>query len=202
LCAALTAREAGASVTVLECAPIEYRGGNSRHTRNMRCMHNGPTDVLIDAYTESEYFEDLWRVTEGKLTEELARLVIHSSLESTQWMRNHGVRFQPSLEGTLHLGRTNAFFLGGGKALMSAYYAAAKRLGIRVLYNAEVTELCIRDGKFQRGMFRRDDESVEFRAKSLVAASGGFEANLEWLEQVWGDAARNFLVRGTPYNKG
>src|SRR5205807_1251323 len=74
LCAALTARECGASVTVLESAPVEYRGGNSRHTRNMRCMHPAPTQVLTDAYTEDEYFDDLQHVTAGKTTEELARL--------------------------------------------------------------------------------------------------------------------------------
>src|SRR5262245_65059717 len=66
LCAALTARESGASVTVLECAPIEFRGGNSRHTRNMRCMHDAPTEVLTDAYKEDEYFDDLNRVTQGE----------------------------------------------------------------------------------------------------------------------------------------
>src|SRR6266404_5737329 len=76
LCAALMARESGASVTVLECAPAEYRGGNSRHTRNMRCMHEAPTDVLTDAYTEDEYFDDLRRVTEGNTAECLAKLVI------------------------------------------------------------------------------------------------------------------------------
>src|SRR5215467_6345565 len=97
LCAALTAREFGASVTVLECAPIEFRGGNSRHTRNMRCMHEAPTDVLTDAYTEAEYFDDLYRVTGGNTTEKLARLVIQQSLETTRWMRSYGVRFQPSL---------------------------------------------------------------------------------------------------------
>src|SRR5216117_2765166 len=69
LCAALTARESGASVIVLECAPAEFRGGNSRHTRNMRCMHDAPTDVLTDAYTEHEYFDDLQRVTGGDTTE-------------------------------------------------------------------------------------------------------------------------------------
>ena len=69
LCAALMAREAGAAVTVIECAPPEYRGGNSRHTRNMRCMHDAPTKVLTDAYTESEYFDDLLRVTGGQTTE-------------------------------------------------------------------------------------------------------------------------------------
>jgi glycine/D-amino acid oxidase-like deaminating enzyme len=63
LCAALTAREAGASVVVIERAPRAFRGGNSRHTRNLRCMHDAPTSVLTDAYPEDEYFADLLRVT-------------------------------------------------------------------------------------------------------------------------------------------
>jgi tricarballylate dehydrogenase len=202
LCAALVAREAGVSVTILEWAPREYRGGNSRHTRNMRCMHEAPTDVLTEAYNEDEYFSDLMRVTDGNTTEQLARLVIRDSPRATEWMKSYGVRFQPSLGGTLHLGRTNAFFLGGGKALMNAYYAAAQQRGIRVLYNAEVTALSLRDGRFQSGRVLLDSQPAEFRAKTLVVASGGFESNLEWLEEAWGPAARNFIVRGTPYNKG
>jgi tricarballylate dehydrogenase len=117
-------------------------------------------------------------------------------------MKNYGVRFQASLEGTLHLGRTNAFFLGGGKALMNAYYAAAAKQGVSVFYNAEVTELQTRDGRFESGRVQLNNRSAEFRAKALIVACGGFEANLEWLEEVWGQAARNFLIRGTPYNKG
>ena len=202
LCAALTAREAGVSVTVLESAPPEFRGGNSRHTRNMRCMHQAPTDVLTDAYTPEEYFDDLSRVTGGDTTEELAKLVINKSLETNKWMQSYGARFQASLEGTLHLGRTNAFFLGGGKALMNAYYAAAAKRDIRVLYNAEVTELDIANVACKGGRIKLNGTSCPFRAKALVVASGGFEANLEWLEEAWGEAARNFIVRGTPYNRG
>ena len=202
LCAALMAREAGLSVTILECAPREYRGGNSRHTRNMRCMHEAPTDVLTGAYTEDEYFADLLRVTEANTAEELAKLVIRDSPHTIAWMKSYGARFQPSLGGTLHLDRTNAFFLGGGKALMNAYYAAAEQRGIRVLYNAEVIKLHMRDGRFESGIMLLDGQLSEFQARALVAASGGFESNLEWLEEVWGAAARNFLIRGTPYNKG
>ncbi len=194
LCAALTARESGASVTVFECAPVEYRGGNSRHTRNMR--------VSTGAYPEDEYFDDLHRVTGGNTTEELARLIIRESQPATEWMKGHGVRFQPALGGTLHLGRTNAFFLGGGKAVMNAYYAAARERRTRVLYNAEVTELRAANGAFNGGAFSLNGRTAEFRAKSLVVASGGFEANLKWLEEVWGEAARNFIIRGTPYNQG
>jgi tricarballylate dehydrogenase len=202
LCAALTAREAGASVTVLESAPPEFRGGNSRHTRNMRCMHAAPTDVLTDAYPEDEYFADLLRVTGGQTDEQLARIVIRESPDCTSWMKAHGVRFQPSLGGTLHLGRTNAFFLGGGKALMNTYYAAAQKHGIRVLYNAEVIDLKICGGRFESGTVMCEGQPVAFRAKALVAASGGFESNLEWLREAWGPAADNFLIRGTPYNRG
>jgi tricarballylate dehydrogenase len=194
LCAALMARESGASVTVLECAPVEYRGGNSRHTRNMR--------VLTNEYPEDEYFEDLQRVTGGNTTEELARLIIRDSLPTTKWMTGYGVRFQAALGGTLHLARTNAFFLGGGKALMNAYYAAALKRGVSVFYDAEVTELHICDGRFKSGRILLNGHPAEFRARALVVASGGFEANLQWLEEVWGEAAHNFIIRGTPYNKG
>lgn len=202
LCAALTARQAGASVTVLECAPPEYRGGNSRHTRNMRTMHDAPTDVLTDAYPEEEYWADVLRVTGGKTNEQLARLVIRESRDAGTWMKSHGVRFQPSLGGTLHLGRTNAFFLGGGKALMNTYYQAAARLGVQVLYNAEVVDVTLEGGRFTGAVVMIDGQRRTVRAKSAVMAAGGFESNLEWLAEAWGEPAKNFLIRGTPYNRG
>jgi tricarballylate dehydrogenase len=202
LCAALSAREAGARVTVLECAPPEFRGGNSRHTRNLRCMHTAPTDVMTGAYREDEYFDDLLRVTGGHTNQDLARLVIRETLPATRWMKGQGVRFQPALGGTLHLGRTNAFFLGGGKALLNAYYAAARQSGIDVVYDAEVTGLDVCGGRFEKGTVRVDGLPREFRAKAIVVAAGGFESNLEWLEEAWGEGARNFLIRGTSYNQG
>ena len=113
-----------------------------------------------------------------------------------------GVRFQPPLSGTLHLDRTNAFFLGGGKALMNSYYAAARRLGVQIFYRAEVIGLNFATGKFESADVLLNGESTQIRAAALVAAAGGFESNLEWLKEIWGDAANNFLIRGTPYNHG
>jgi len=202
MCAALSAREQGATVVVAECAPPHMRAGNSRHARNFRCMHASPTSVLTDAYTEEEYFKDLLEVTRGQTDQELARLAIRSSSECFAWMTRHGVRFQRSLAGTLHLGRTNAFFLGGGKALVNTYYAIAEELGVRVLYNAEVTALGMNGGRFKSATVSVDGSTVEIRAKAFVAAAGGFEANIEWLSEAWGDAAENFIIRGTPYNRG
>jgi tricarballylate dehydrogenase len=201
LCAALTAGEAGARVLVLESAPREFRGGNSRHTRNLRAQHNGQTAQGPDAYTEDEFLADLLKVT-GSTDEALARLVVRRSGECPAWMQRHGARFQSSLRGTLHLGRTNAFFLGGGKALMNSYYAAAERMGIEVLYGAEVVGLEIVDGRFEAAVVQVNGQPLTVRARAAVLASGGFESNIDWLREVWGDAADNFIIRGTPYNKG
>ncbi|MDB5855204.1 MAG: FAD-binding dehydrogenase [Herminiimonas sp.] len=202
LCAALTAREAGASVLVLESATRHMRGGNSRHTRNIRCMHDAPADVLTDAYPEEEYWQDLLKVTAGQTNEELARLVIRESADCRDWMRQYGVRFQPSLTGTLHLSRTNAFFLGGGKALVNSYYHHAERVGVAIAYDAEVVGLDIVDGVFRGASVQVEGALHKVRARTVVAAAGGFESNLAWLREAWGPTADNFLIRGTPYNMG
>ena len=203
LCAALTAREAGASVLMLEAAPREWRGGNSQHTRNLRCMHDAPQDVLTDAYPEEEYWQDLLKVTDGLTDETLARLVIRESSHCRDWMRKHGVRFQPSLSGTLHLSRTNAFFMGGGKALVNAYYRSAEALGVQVRYDTPVDSLELRDGRFVAA--RCGAQRIE--ARTCVVASGGFESNRDWLREAWGQVdgewvADNFLIRGTRFNMG
>lgn len=203
LCAAISARRAGASVLVLEGAPKFYRGGNTRHTRNMRCAHDAATEILTGPYTEDEFWEDLLRVTGGKTDEELARHMIRESKDVLNWIVEQGVRWQPSLGGTLSLGRTNSFFLGGGRAMLNALYLTAERLGVEIRYDAEVTDLVIEHGMFLGARVKRPiDGATEIRATSLVAAAGGFEANIEWLKQYWGEAADNFLIRGTPYNRG
>ena len=202
LCAAITAAKTGAKILMLESAPKTYRGGNSRHTRNFRCMHSGPQGVLTGAYDEHEYFEDLLKVTAGKTDEDLARFTIQTSEEAYHWMVQHGVRFQPSLSGTLSLSRTNAFFLGGGKALVNAYYRTAEDLGVETAYEAEVTHLECDEDHIHRVEATINGQAVTIKPRAVVVASGGFQANLDWLAEAWGPSARNFLIRGTPFNKG
>lgn len=203
LCAAIESAEAGCRVVILEGAPKTYRGGNSRHTRNFRCMHQGPLSVLTDTYAEDEYFDDLLRVTKGNTDEGLARLAIRTSETCLPWMEAHGVRFQPSLSGTLSLGRTNAFFLGGGKALVNAYYNTAADLGVEVVYEAQVTHVEIEGGRFQAVEVEIAGAApCRVEGRTIVLASGGFQGDIDWLARAWGPAARNFLIRGTPYNRG
>ena len=202
LCAAMTAAEAGAKVLILEAAPRVYRGGNSRHTRNFRCMHAGPFGTLVDAYCEEEYFADLLQVTGGKTDERLARSTIRASEGCLPWMEARGVRFQPPLSGTLSLSRTNAFFMGGGKGLVNAYYRTAEAHGVDVLYDAQVNHLELDGDRIAGVDYTRHGQEHGISPASVVVASGGFQADIEWLARAWGDRARNFLIRGTPYNRG
>ncbi|WP_421989215.1 FAD-dependent tricarballylate dehydrogenase TcuA [Roseococcus sp.] len=202
LCAAITAAQAGASVVVAEHAPKPMRGGNSRHTRNLRALHPKPTGVLTESYLEEEYWDDLLRVTGGRTNEDLARMTIRASQHAPGFLADCGVVFQPSLSGTLSLSRTNAFFLGGGKALVNAMYRTAEKLGITILYDTEVQHIAVQDGFATEAIVSWRGFPQRIRFKAIVASAGGFQANREWLRQYWGDAADNFQIRGTPYAQG
>ncbi|HXM58871.1 MAG TPA: FAD-dependent tricarballylate dehydrogenase TcuA [Candidatus Dormibacteraeota bacterium] len=194
LCAAIEARRAGASVLLLERTARESRGGNSKYTRNVRCAG--------DAYPEDEFLADLQAVTGDELDRDLASLAIECSRDVPGWLATQGVRWQPAFRGTLQLDRTNRFFLGGGKALVNAEYERARRLGVEVRYEADVVELEIRDGRCDAVIVRCAGERRAVRPRAVVVASGGYEANLDWLAEHWGEGARTYIVRGSRWNDG
>ncbi len=202
LAAAITARRLGASVLVAEAAPRPMRGGNTRHTRNLRAMHREPVGTLTGAYLEDEYWEDLQRVTHGQTDQALAQMTIRASAELVSFLAGCGVHFQPSLAGTLSLSRTNAFFLGGGKALLNALYREAARLGVAVRYEAPARAIAMRRGAIAEVVLAPSAGELRVAPRAVVAAAGGFQANIAWMREYWGDAAENFVIRGTPYARG
>jgi tricarballylate dehydrogenase len=202
LVAAMSARRSVRRVLVLERAPLQFRGGNTRHTRNLRCVHAAP-----DRYNSGSYrFEELWRdlcsVGSGPSDEKLAALTVRESESAPGWMTDHGVRWQPPLTGTLQLGRTNRFFLGGGKALVNTYHRTVQRMGIQVLYQATVEDLAMSGDRCLGLRVSSPAGGSVVRAGAVVCASGGFEANIDWLKRYWGDAADNYRIRGASYNDG
>ena len=200
LVAAIAARLEGARVLVLERAPREARGGNSRHTRDVRHVHESWPGK--GSYSYDELWDDLCNVGSGPSNEKLAALTVAASEAIPSWMSGQGVRWQGPLQGTLHLARTNSFFLGGGKALLNTYYRRAELLGVTVVYGATVTDLVFEGDRCRRVVFERDGRSQQVATSTVVCASGGYEANIDWLAQSWGEAARNFIIRGSPFNDG
>ena len=202
LVAAISAKHSVRRVLLLERSPEWIRGGNSRHTRNVRYAHQADPPYTTGDYTEEELQDDLLRVSGKDTTVDLARLCVPESRNVVRWMSEHGIKWQKPLKGTLHLDKTNRFFLGGGKALVNTYFKTAQRMGIEVLYEASVEDVII-DGQRARGVVvERHGERQTLLAGAIILASGGFEANVGWLREYWGPAIDNFEIRGTPYNDG
>jgi tricarballylate dehydrogenase len=190
----LAAREAGASVLLLEAAPRELRGGNSRHARNLRLAHDRPNALMRDSYTAEAYWDDLARVTGGETCADLARLAIARSADAACWMQHCGARFERTQRS-----RRTAFLLGGGKALLNAYYRTAERLGVAVRYDTHAVALPLDAGEVA---IITGGIPATVRAKAIVVACGGMQANIDWLRQDWGEAAGNFLIRGSRHADG
>jgi tricarballylate dehydrogenase len=202
LCAAIAARRSGASVRLVEQAPASLRGGNTRHARNFRLMHDGPEWYVPDCYGEDAFFKDLVRVTHGATDETLARGLIRGSATIAGWLEANGVRLQNPSLGAMPYSRRTAFFLGGGKAMINALYATAARLGVTIGYDSEVVAIRFDDDGACEADIVHGGSLERVAAKTIVLCAGGHQANLDWLRESFGAAADNFMVRGTPYVTG
>jgi tricarballylate dehydrogenase len=202
LCAAIAARRVGASVRIVEQAPASLRGGNTRHARNFRLMHDLPQWYVPDVYGEGTFFKDLLRVTRGATHQPLARELIRGSATIAPWLAGNGVRLQDPSSGAMPYSRRTAFFLGGGKAMMNALYATAAKLGVAIGYDSEVVALRFDDERRCEADVAYDGRVERIVAKAMVLCSGGHQANLEWLRESFGAAADGFMIRGTPYDRG
>ncbi len=201
LCAALAAVDLGVRVSLVERAPLAERGGNSKYTRNIRIAH-GDGPQMSGTYEPAELLDDLIAVTGTNIDMELAKLAVRESATVIEWMQDHGARWQPAFKGTLQLERTNRFFLGGGKALLNKYYDEAGRRGVEIRYGECVQSIEAKSAGPILVTVASGSGTVSLTAKAVVVASGGFEANREWLKRYWGDAVQNFIIRGTQFNDG
>jgi tricarballylate dehydrogenase len=202
LCAAIAARRGGATVRMVEQAPLSMRGGNARHARNFRLMHDQPQWYVPDVYSEDAFLSDLLRVTHGASDERLARILSRGSATIAPWLGDNGVRLQDPSSGAMPYSRRTAFFLGGGKAAINALYTTAIKLGVDIGYDSEVVALAFGDEGNRTADIRHDGTIERAAAKTIVVCSGGHQANLGWLRGSFGPAADHFMIRGTPYDTG
>lgn len=227
LCAALSARETGASVLLVEKAPQDWRGGNSFFTGGiLRFSFRGIGDIQslipdlseeelnsieVEPYSEEQFYDDMLRITEYLTDADLALTLIRESFSTMQWLRDKGVRW------TLAFGR-QAFRIkekfrfwgglvveavGGGPGLVGALFERAAKDGVEIRYGSKATRLLTaQDGRIIGVEIRGPQGSYEIGVSSVVLASGGFEANAEWRCRYLGKDWELAKVRGTPYNTG
>jgi tricarballylate dehydrogenase len=226
LCAALSARETSEHILVLERAPEDEAGGNSRFTAGaMRVAYDGVDDLRklmpdltedeiartdFGAYTEAQFFDDLGRVTQWRCDPDLTEALVRKSFDTLLWMRSKGVRFVPiygrqafKIDGRFKFwGGLTVETWGGGPGLVDALTRAAKRSGIELWYSARATALIHDDGGVHGVHLKRAGRTTEVRARSVVLAGGGFQSNPEWRARYLGPNWELAKVRGTRYNTG
>ena len=226
LCAALSAREHGASVLVLERAPEAKRGGNSAFTGGgFRIVHHGADDIkkivpdLSDdeiarsdfgEYTAEQYLDDLGRITQYYFDPDIAAVIVHKSTDTVHWMRERGIRFLPNYgRQAYNVGGRFKFFggvviyaNGGGRGLMELHYKAAEKHGVPVRYNTQAIALLQGAMGVEGVRALVNGTPQEFGAKAVVLACGGFEANREMRTRYLGPGWDMAKVRGTRYNTG
>jgi len=224
--AALAAAGEGASVTVLERAPIAEAGGNSRFTAGaIRVAYDGVDDLrrlmpdLTDeecartdfgTYTEAQYLDDMGRVTDYRTDPDLAELLVRRSFDTLLWMRERGLRFAPIwgrqaflVDGKFKFwGGLTVEAWGGGSGLVDGWTAAAAKAGIAVHYGARVLSLIADDDGVHGVRVRQGGRTMELAADAVVLAAGGFQANVEWRTRYLGPGWDLAKVRGTRFNTG
>jgi tricarballylate dehydrogenase len=226
LCAALAAAECGVSVLVLERAPENEAGGNSRFTAGaFRCVYNGIDDLralmpdLTDdeaaksdfgAYTEEKFFDDMGRVTEYRTDPDLCEVLVKRSKETLLWMRDKGVRFVPIWgRQAYRIGGKFRFWggltmeaWGGGPGLVDALTKIARKNGVVIAYGGRAISLIAEDDGVKGVRAKHHGKTVEVRAKAVVLGAGGFQANAEMRTRYLGPLWELAKVRGTRFNTG
>ncbi len=224
-CSAFAALDQGAKVAVLECAPKEEFGGNSRYTAGaIRFAHNGVQDLqtVLDltqdeienvdfgVYTADDFYDDMYRITNYRCDADLVEVLVTKSLPTLQWMREKGIKFQPSygrqafkVDGKFKFwGGLCVETWGGGEGLVSTELEIAEKNGIDVHFETRVLSLLYDDEKVYGVKVKQGGKAKEITAKSVVLASGGFEANAEMRTRYLGPGWELAKVRGTRFNNG
>ncbi|WP_017437649.1 FAD-dependent tricarballylate dehydrogenase TcuA [Saccharococcus caldoxylosilyticus] len=226
LCAAISAKEQGVSVLVLEKAPLHKRGGNSFFTDGaIRFAYNGLEDIRyiipdisdeeaakinLPPYSEADYYNDIMRVNDGKSDPKLVKQLVTKSYETIVWMRNQGVNFELNYENQSFEKQGIHHFWGGlpvktqnkGVGLVQQLNKRAKELGVDIWYESCAVKLNMENDQITGVVVRQKERTITVNADSVVLACGGFEANKEMRMQYLGAEWKAALVRGTEYNTG
>jgi tricarballylate dehydrogenase len=225
LCAALSAKETAKRVLVLERAPEDESGGNSRFTAGLlRIVYNGADDLaqLIDlskeerdrtdfgTYTADQFLDDMARVTEYRCDPDLTEILVKESFPTALWMRKKGVRFTAAwgrqafkIEGKFKFwGGLTLEAIGGGPGLVDSLTQIAKKSAVEIWYQARALSLIAGDRGVHGVVAKHNGKTTEIRSKAVVLAAGGFQANPEWRTRYLGPLWELAKVRGTRFNTG
>jgi len=224
LSAALSAAERGAQVAVIDRAPVEERGGNTRYTEAYLRMKSdseisvdfeehlvenagGYLDPTLVAATSAA--RENWPSVVKAMSfadPELVSAFASNVVPTIQWLKSFGIRFDslPTAHLTRNMPRTMP--TGGGLAMIEALGARAEKHDISFFYETTAIDLLQADDGAIVGVLAvgKRNKKVAIRGRGVVLACGGFEGNPEMLTRYLGPRALHLrpFARGGHYNKG
>jgi tricarballylate dehydrogenase len=226
LAAAVTAHQAGARVVMLERAPRQERGGNTRYTESFWRMKNAEqvSDDFEERFAANAggwpdpgILRDLVRDREnqpavlrslGALDPSLIATIAEDAPKALRWLESFGVKFDFLPLYFLSQSTTRMGPIGGGLALIEALgaYVDAHAGDIEVRYETSARDLLVDASGAVIGVktVERGNRPIEIRARNVVLASGGFEGNPEMLSHYIGPQAQYIrpVSRGGHFNRG
>ena len=225
LCAAISAKETAKRVLVLERAPEDESGGNSRFTAGLlRIVYNGADDLaqLIDlskeerertdfgTYTADQFLDDMARVTEYRCDPDLTEILVKQSFPTALWMRKKGLRFTAAwgrqafkIEGKFKFwGGLTLEAIGGGPGLVDSLTQIAKKNAVEIWYQARAVSLIADDAGAHGVVAKHRGKTKQIKSRAVVLAAGGFQANAEMRTRYLGPLWELAKVRGTRFNTG
>jgi tricarballylate dehydrogenase len=227
LCAALAARQAGASVLLLDKCPKSVRGGNTRYSGGgFRFTYSGLDDMRpmlpeltdeqaatmdVGTYSTADFFGDIMQVTEYAADKKLTQLLVDQSYATARWMTEMNVKWILSTSThAIKTGEKIKFPSGrvisvndGGLGLVETLFSTAENNGIEIIYDAKALGLITdKKGKLAGVRVQTDASTVDFKGRAVVLAAGGFEANPEMRARYLGTGWDLVKVRGSRYNTG
>jgi tricarballylate dehydrogenase len=201
LATALSAAEAGARVLLLEKAPRDERGGNTRFAdAQIRFPHEADR-YGARTYTPGEFRDDLMRLSRGRANPELVEVMVQGAADAVEWLGGHGVGWEEGFPHTAGYRRRPA---GGGQGLVDALHGRCEALGVAVRYETAARELLIDDRGGVHGVRVRSGSGLEELAArgGVVLACGGFQANVQMRVAHLGRYADSLILRGSRHDTG
>lgn len=180
LCAAIEASDAGKRVLLVESE--ETAGGSSLISGGM-IMAAGTelqSEQGIDDSADAFYHDYLMH-TQWKVIPALAKKIAQDSAAAISWLSGKGVRFYDELNDAGYDGvpRTHAA-IGRGAGIIEPLLGEVESRGIEIRLRSRVTRLTT-DRERVTGV---DTTTGEYRAQSVILATGGFGANPERVREL------------------
>ena len=201
LCAALTAREEGASVMLAEKAPQAERGGNTRFAdAQMRFPHEAD-EYGARTYTEEEMIEDLMRISRGRANRDLIETLVMNARNTVEWLTELGIEWEPGYPHTAGYRRSPK---AGGQGLVDTLFRRLDGRGGVSSYETAAVELLTGASRSVIGVrCSSPDGVVDLNARGgVVLACGGFQANVQMRVAYLGRFADSLILRGSRFNTG